>query len=348
MNIDANSPSATVNYDRRHIHIIKKGDGNLAVIGKFDILTGEDVSYTSSDGGATWDAIANPYDGDGDWALVSPGYEIDPADFIVVYFDSDALEFTIKTYDDSLDSWSESAVFTTIVGFNNTIPFFDGRQRWSNSSTFIPVWNDVDTATADLEGWILTGDAVGGYTFTASALIAEDLNESYGTGVAIDQQNDHIYVAYLKGGALFSSTEAQYRRSIDGGVTWEAEVSLTEDVADDYRWIQLSGSIGDDGGEIQGTWANDDLNTLKTNVNTAVSIPAVVPTPPVSESSRYGSPVLVAPETPLYASPIDQEATTLPQYAQVHANRTGFPTYGQVRVDQDGSPAYGQKIVKLT
>lgn len=349
VNVDPTALTGEVQFFGHQAHVIKKRDGNLSVVGT---TVAGGWHYISTDGGASWVAAANPYEDNDDYAIPSPGYEVDPADFVILYWDRSGPsgdEIRLKTYDDSLDSYSDTLVTTVTFGSTFAV-WLDIRQRWANQSSVIGVWNDQDTATADLEGWIVAGDAVGGYTITATALVVENQAESYLCGVCIDQQNDHIYVCWTEGTVLSSLNRPFYRRSDDGGVSWGPVTGLSENVEDDLRFVQLSGSIGNSGGEIQGNWNNDDTEDMLTNVNTAISIPVFVPPepPPVAESSRYGSPILVAPGNPFYGSQIDQEASTLPQYGQVHANRTGFPTYGQVRIDRDASPSYGQGITKLS
>lgn len=347
VNVDAGDPDVVLTWARRHVQVIKKRDGNLVILGKFDNLVANFLHYRSTDEGLTWSApLANPFEGDLDMVLPSPGYELDPADYVATYYDVVSRDITLKTYDDSANTWSESAALVNVPSADLAFVSFDLRQRWTNQSTMFFGWNDEDDPTADLIGVTITGEAVGGYTFTPTADVQTNQNESYLCAVTIDQQNDDIYVAFAQGGIWLSSVTPKYRRSTDGGVTWEAEVTLMEGVVDDYRSCWQSGSINNAGGEIIGWWYNDDTVDCLTNVSTAISIPAVV-TPSV-EVSRYGSPISVASGTPLYGSPIDQEVATLPQYAQVHANRSGFPAYGQVRVDQDGQPSYGQTITKLS
>ncbi|KKM97936.1 hypothetical protein LCGC14_1163010 [marine sediment metagenome] len=267
------------NWDTGVVDIVRARGGNLylAFWGDAD---GEFGFYRSTDNGDTWTSRAQLADGNAvDLILLMPGNEDDADDIWCVYWDVSVNIITVKVYDDSENDWPIETLIS--AGMDNSISFYQmsAALRHSDNHVIIAAWSEVDAATADLKVW----DAVLSLTpadvaVTALANVATDLDASAQVAVLINQQNNDIYVAYLKGGELQATVDVVYKKSTDGGTTWGSEQAYSEAAADDIRALWAGISIGPDGGRFQPTFFNIDLTDLFINlVNTIYISPSVLP-----------------------------------------------------------------------
>ncbi|KKK84062.1 hypothetical protein LCGC14_2787140, partial [marine sediment metagenome] len=144
--------------------------------------------------------------------------------------------------------------------------------RHSDNHVILAVWSELDAATADLKVWDIGGSG----DITAMADVVTDLDESAQVAVFINQQNNDIYVAYIKGGTWEATADIKYKKSTDGGTTWGSEQTYSEGTADDLRALWAGVSVGADGGRFQPVFFNDDLNDLFVNLTNDVNIPPLV------------------------------------------------------------------------
>ena len=255
----------------------------------------------SDDGGATWNVKADGADGDlVDEIQLVYGNEADTDDVWMIYWDRSAEEITLKVYDFSGDSWSETLIS---AGMTDNVSFLGMKvsMRHSDNHAILVAFNDFDLATADLKAW----DIASSVSITALTDVLTNSPETYFPCIMTNQQDDSIYVGYLRGGVLTSTVGSYFKKSTDGGTTWEAEESLSEDADDDHLFLDAGISVGNAGGKWQPVWFNSDLRDLFTNVNNGVSIPAVVdPIPAAPSLPEYGQVQTAIGDPPVFGATI--------------------------------------------
>ncbi len=256
------------------VDIVRARGGNL-YIGFWGDTNGEFGFYRSNDDGATWTSRAQLADGNlVDGILLMPGDETDTNDILCIYLDVNVGELSLKVYDNSGDSWSETSIASPTIDRPNTFYQMSAAPRHSDNHVICAVWTAAANAGADLKVW----DIGGSDDITALTNVVTDLDESAQVALFINQQNDDIYVAYLKGGTWLATVDVKYKKSTDGGATWGSEQTYSEATADDIRALWASISVGPDGGRFQPVFFNDDLDDLFINlVNSIYISPSVLP-----------------------------------------------------------------------
>ncbi len=252
------------------VDIVRARGGNL-YIGFWGDTDGERGFYRSTDNGATWTSRAQVADGDAaDGILLMPGNETDKDDIWCIYWDRSADELSLKVYDNSGDSGSE----TTVVSATDSSTYYQMSvaPRHSDNHVLLAVWNKLPAASADL----LLLDIGDSSDITGVGIPLLNTDESAQVAILINQQNDDIYVAYLKGGTWEATVDVKYKKSTDGGTTWGSEQDYSQASADDIRAVWAGISIGSDGGRFQPTWFNDDLDDLFVNVANSILVEAFV------------------------------------------------------------------------
>lgn len=173
--------------------------------------------------GASWSAITSPWESNaGDWAQGVWCDTDDDNDGAILFWDISADAISIKVYDDSGDSWTETAVASSMVE-HASLSSWSAATRLSDGKVIAYAWNAVDSATADLKGWELNINSVASPVVTGLTDVVTDLAESGGCAVYIDPNSNVIYCAYLKGGTWAATVDAKYKSSADGGTTWSVE-----------------------------------------------------------------------------------------------------------------------------
>lgn len=296
--VDTPVVSSTVSYFVNQISIAKARGGNL-LVQFWGNAIGSRGCFRSVDGGASWVARADAaIDNDSDYIMMFPGNEIDDQDMWLFYFDFSSKDVLLKTYDDSANSWSDTLIVTPVFE-NNFIWQFAGAIRHSDGHLLLAIWTEMDDPTAD----ILTFDINGAASIIARTNVITNQSESGCACISINQQNDDVYVGYLKGGVWNATVDSVYKKSTDGMSTWEAEQAMSENAADDYRSMSSTLSIGDNGGKFLPMWFNTDLDDLLVNVNNAVTIEPIVP--PVEPGlPEYGQPRAAIGDPSVYGATI--------------------------------------------
>jgi hypothetical protein len=228
----------------------------------------------STDDGATWTSRTSPFEsGAIDIVAAVPANTGDDADCALIFWDTDADALSVKMYDDSADTWTETAIASSMVE-NADVYQLSASVRHSDGHAIVAAWSALDSATADLLIWDLTLDSIASPTVTALTNVLTDSAESGCVAVQVDQNTDDIYVAYLRGGTWGSALDAYYKVSTDGGTTWGSETILSE-TTDDHRglWTDLSTAYGT-AGRFAPVWKNDDLFDLVTNAGNSVELTA--------------------------------------------------------------------------
>jgi hypothetical protein len=259
--------------DNHEGSITKLEGGNLIVAGVYTDSgsTAFTFAYKSGNDGSTWSAIADPIESALDHWLLSPGNESDTNDAYMIYWDASADEISLKIYDDTADSWSETSIATSMVDVSNYLQM-DAMIQHSDGKTILVAWSEQDATTADLLGWVIGGssDIVAFTTdvYTNSA-------ESAQCAITINQQNDDWYVSAVIGGTWASTNDVERKKSDDGGATWGTADDLSN-VTDDLRAVWASRGIDATGGVIGTTWFNEDLDDYLWDTDFSISVAAVV------------------------------------------------------------------------
>ncbi|GAH20919.1 unnamed protein product, partial [marine sediment metagenome] len=214
--------------------------------------------------------------------LLFPGNEADNQDVWATFWDASANEISLKTYDDSENSWSEQLISASMIETGHTLQM-DGQIRLSDGHLIFAAWSQYDNADSDLMVWDINGAG----SITAKTNVITDTAEYFLVSVFINQVNDDVYVAYVGGTAAGSLVKALYKKSVDDGANWGSEIALQADAEDNEKWISAGAAKVAWGGKFQPVWFNDDDNDLFTNVDNGISI-APPPAPPAPVGDLIG------------------------------------------------------------
>lgn len=246
---------------------IVKSRGNMIYVGG-TIDTGvENFFYNSSDNGATWSSKSNVNEGDSDRIIFSPCNEPNPNDICAIYLDISVNDLTIKVFNSTSNSWSESSILENSITETDDYFQMDATYRHSDNHTLLAIWEGVYIASPDPA--ILFYDITDIDTYTKKTDIYAADNEPANIGLMIDQQTNNIYAAYTVGST--SASDVYYKNSSDGGSTWSS-ATLYDDHSDDIKGCYAGTSIGNDGGRFAPVFFNDDLNNLYNNYSASVII----------------------------------------------------------------------------
>jgi hypothetical protein len=162
------------------------------------------------------------------WVLV-PGWAADNQDMMAFYWDRSASEISRKLYDDSLNSWGETSIATsmTIHSPVTSFPQMAAAVDLTNSRNLLVAWSAVDTLNADLRCWTVTEAAITEVT----NVVLNSTDDQGLCGICLDTINSIWWVIYggESGGAETYSTAINLycKGSRDSGSTWGPETKLT-------------------------------------------------------------------------------------------------------------------------
>ncbi len=261
------------------ISIVKAEGGNIYVGGWIDNV-GEHGFWRATDSPATsFTSRTSLTEGNEvDRIMLLAGNEADSNDIWSIYQDVSTNEITLKVYDDSANSWSESSVIDTMV--ENVAYFgFDTMDRHSDGHAILVMWNEHQSSSADLVVHDITNITI----FSEKANIVTN-NFAWGiVSLLINQQNDDLYAGYnidTSVGAIV------YQKSINGGTNWGGQTAMSVTVGD-HKLVIGGTSVGDSGGRWMPIWFNDDTRDLITNFDNSIEIPEVEP--PSEDTCTYTS-----------------------------------------------------------
>lgn len=184
--------------------------------------------YRSTNGGTSFTSRTTVYESDFlDSVRLYPAPLADPSDIWGVYYDWTASQLSLKTHDDSANSWSENVIASVVTQTTNH-DMFGAAIRPSDGHLLVAVnTNGLDAATADLN----TFDIASGASITAKTDVITDIDDWGAPGVFIAPNGD-VYVTYLgkaDGSETYRSSSKQYyKKSSDGMTTWAAEQAYSE------------------------------------------------------------------------------------------------------------------------
>ena len=154
----------------------------------------------------------------------------------------------------------------------------DASVRHSDKVIILAAHSNDDTSGDDLLTWAITVNRipVESGDIAIKANVFTDQAESAQVSVFINQQNNDVYIAYLKGGTWVSAVDAVFHLSDDDLATWEAEQEYSElSPSDDLRMVTAGRTVGDAGGRYQPVFNNDDFEDIFVNLVNDVEISAL-------------------------------------------------------------------------
>jgi hypothetical protein len=221
------------------ISIAKARGGNLYC--GFDMDGGTETGfYRSIDGGTTWAVRTNINEATSDYYILVPGNDADNQDMWAVYWDRSADEITLKVFDDSANTWSETLISASMIDVSKVSAH--GQMaiciRPSDNHLLLAAWSDRDTVTADLKTWDINGSA----SITAKTNVLTDTDDCSNAVLSINPHG-RIYCTYV-GKAdgsenVPTAVTVNQKYSDDGMATWSGEYP----VHDDQTW-DISGLVG--------------------------------------------------------------------------------------------------------
>ena len=359
--------SSTDNLNR--LAITKTKSGNVIIAGSTQT---ELFAYKSSDQYATaGTSIADPYETttEEDWGVLYPANTTDDADACIIFQDRSANELSIKMYDDSANTWTETSISTGIVediAYQN----LDAAVRASDGKILAVAHSDADSTGDDLLTWEINPNSISSPTVTAKTNVFTNQSESAQAAIMIDNNTDDVYIAYIKGGTWLSSTDIVYHKSTDDMATWGTEQAYTE-TSRDYRMVTGGRSIkSGQEGFIQWATFDDDsrdifVNTVNDEAITAGSDYSLTATG-VSSASSVGTPAITQAHDLTGTGVSSASSVDSPALTQLHdltasgissASSVGSPAITQVHdltatgissASEVGTPALSSDSIALT
>jgi len=272
--------------DNQRITIAKSRSGNLMVA----FVTAADIEcYTAASPYTSWTDRADVFEATGaDQCLLFPANTGDDNDFAAWFWDESADQISCKIFDDSdgtPGSWFETTILSSMVEELFRM-HFDGATRHSDGLLLGCAHTDHATSTDDLKTWTVNPNVVGPTSVGVSIKtdVFTDQAESGYCALHINQQNDDVRIAYMKGGTWNATVDVVYKVSTDDMATWGTEADPTdgndetysEAVADDVVNVHATRSTGNDGGRFQPAFLNKDTDILYVNKVNDVEIAASV------------------------------------------------------------------------
>jgi hypothetical protein len=339
------------------VDIVKARGGNLCIWFWTHNSGGAARGFrVSTDGGVTFGASADPADGDlVDRGFMVPGNETDDNDVWAFYQDVSAKEVTLKVYDRSGNSWSESAVIAAVEERFTTTWSIGACPRHSDGHTMLFLITDMGLFNAD--GLIF--DCEDSTTFTAKTNIFTAEQKHKFTALAIDQQTDDLYAVWvgIPADTWQGDLGVYSRLSGDGGTTWGAVSARYNDAAyDQLRAVWQDISIGIGGGRIEPVWNRTSGGNVTrrrlTNFTNSIEIagapppPPVPPPPIVPPGGTYGAAPGAPPGTILYITPdgIEYPLVTPHVTGRFVMSMSGFGTAPIQYISQRGPNQDGETV----
>ncbi|MCK5590923.1 MAG: hypothetical protein KAI72_03105, partial [Candidatus Pacebacteria bacterium] len=225
--------------------ITKSAEDNLFISCNFTDYSGlaGGAVAKSEDAGASW----TPYDTG--WSTVA----IDQVQLLPLLTDNDIIAIRADTANDEMDyqiydevanawagSWTSIATMTEDTVYDQ---WFSASLRKSTGDIYLSFANYTADASNDIEFWSFDDDA-GPRIWTKQTNLLDDDLTAMMPATVVDDNNGDIYVAYLRGTLVYDSTTSDmgvyFKRSTDGGSTWEAEAPRLNFVEGDTRVLRTN------------------------------------------------------------------------------------------------------------
>lgn len=232
-------------------------------------------SYKSTNGGTSWSSISHPFEAASskDYGLLFPANGTgDDDDACMIYWDATANEISIKMYDSSANSWTETSIATGMDDDPTHINM-DGHVRLSDGHIILAAHSNDDNSSDDIKCWDINPNSISSPSVTALTDVIQNVSESAQVSVFIDQSNDDIYVGWLDGGTWQSSVLLKYRKSTDGGTSWSSDNTYGES-SDDHRRLHAGAQRSDSKARYQPSFYDDDQSEIYVNLVNDIEIDA--------------------------------------------------------------------------
>ncbi len=257
------------------VSITKAKGGNLYVHG-FD-TTNSHTFERSTDGGDSWAARATILDASQnvDEVILIPGSNAaDDQDIQAIYGDVSGgdVVVTLKAYDDSANSWSESSTIVTAENGGDIFQQMAVTIRHSDEHLLLVVVDDAATVR-DIRVWDLNGTG----SITEKTAVISNVNLLRTVSISIDQNTDDVYIFW--GRSPTTTDPVVYKKSDDGGGTWGSQQAYSE-TDRLYRAIDVPISVDNQGGVIGPCMWEDAAEDVWFNVGNAITIAAVAVSKP--------------------------------------------------------------------
>jgi len=137
-----------------------------------------------------------------------PGWGADNQDAMMFYYDRSATEISVKYYDDSANSWSETSIATTISLPDHTSATSLGHMNatvdLTNSQNLLVFWTAVDTLNADLRCFKVTQSS---QTETATNVVLNSTDDQGFAAISITKNGywDVYYAGKSDGSELYNT-----------------------------------------------------------------------------------------------------------------------------------------------
>ena len=259
-------------FNDTSIEIAKMKGGNLVVW--LRSVSSSNVVYRSTDGGASWAARNDALETTDDQFIVLPADGTgDDNDGAIIYHDASADALSVKMYDDSANTHTETAIATMVEDSGGNYFNYDAMLSHSQGKIFVAFCNNHNNAANDLKFYSVTPNSIASPTVSELTNVLTD-TIAISPRVIIDEVNGRVIVFYARG-TVSATTVICYKISTDWGSTWGSEQTFSDDTSDDFRNIATSRIVRNgDTGRLQASWTNDDLADLMTNVANSVAIEA--------------------------------------------------------------------------
>jgi len=269
--------------------ITKTRSGNLIAVWSTQVEIG---AQKTSDAWATaGTTIANVYETDTeeDYCLLFPANTGDDNDAAALFWDRSADEISVKMYDDSANTFSanETTILSSMTD-DATFTNMDGAVRHSDGLILGCAHSAPASAGDDLEVFTVNPNDIASppIVTTAGVLTAvyTNQNQSAQCTIFVNQQTNHVFIMYLKGGVWTTTVDCVYHISTNNMESWGTEQAYSESAADDIRQIHAGRTVGDDGGFYQPVCFNHDLTDIFVNLVNDVAIASSTASPVISET----------------------------------------------------------------
>lgn len=268
------------------IAITKARNGNLIIA----MSTQTEVEcYRSVDAGVNWTDRADVFEtaNQEDWCLLFPA-NVDDGDVAAFFWDRSANNITVKMYDDSADTWTETDIGLGTMEDDHAHMNMDGATRHSDGLILGCAHSNDDDSGDDLRTWTVNPNSIASPTMdVTTANVFTNEGESAQCGMFINQQNDDVYVAWCSGNTSWESTvDVVYKKSTDDMASWGTEAAYSEST-DDHRTCMAGRTVGNDGGRFQPSFYDDDDVDIYVNEVNDIEIAAVA-----AAADSFGLPLL--------------------------------------------------------
>ena len=213
-------------------YITKGGSGYLfAGFQSATTPTGGQVAKSVDGNGATWSDMAPTA-----WSTVS-GDQIQllplltDNDIIAIRSGASSHQMSSRIYDEVADTWSAWADIAAATDSAAYLDRFSASLKKSTGNIYLAFDNSGGSSGNDIKFYTFS-DSTRSWTARTDVLTDDSLTIAPVT--LIDENTGDVYVGYLKGATLGSTTDAYYKKSTDSGANW-GSASAALSATDDYR-----------------------------------------------------------------------------------------------------------------